>query len=83
MANYTIELRFLDNPPFNEVFNFNYSYYMKGLVPDDVYEQKKDDFIEKKKTTYEFYATMFGIDYDTLITEIRNNNKGTPINKPK
>ena len=54
MANYTIELRFLDNPPFNEVFNFNYSYYMKGLVPDDVYEQKKKDFERKFIETYYF-----------------------------
>ena len=54
MANYTIELRFLDNPPFNEVFNFNYSYYMKGLVPDDVYEQKKKEFERKFIETYYF-----------------------------
>ena len=54
MSNYTIELRFLDNPPFNEVFNFNYSYYMKGLVPDDVYEQKKKDFEIKFIETYYF-----------------------------
>ena len=54
MANYTIELRFLDNPPFNEVFNFNYSYYMKGLVPDDVYEQKKKEFEKKFIETYYF-----------------------------
>ena len=54
MSNYTIELRFLDNPPFNEVFNFNYSYYMKGLVPDDVYEQKKKEFEIKFIETYYF-----------------------------
>ena len=54
MANYTIELRFLDNPPFNEVFNFNYSYYMKGLVSDDVYEQKKKEFERKFIETYYF-----------------------------
>ena len=54
MSNYTIELRFLDNPPFNEVFNFNYSYYMKGLVPDDVYEQKKKEFEVKFIETYYF-----------------------------
>ena len=54
MANYTIELRFLDNPPFNEIFDFNYSYYMKGLVPDDVYEQKKKEFEKKFIETYYF-----------------------------
>ena len=54
MSNYTIELRFLDNPPFNEIFNFNYTYYMKGLVPDDVYEQKKKDFEIKFIETYYF-----------------------------
>ena len=54
MANYTIELRFLDNPPFNEVFNFNYTYYMKGLVPDSVYEQKKKEFERKFIETYYF-----------------------------
>ena len=54
MANYTIELRFLDNPPFNKVFDFNYTYYMKGLVPDDVYEQKKKEFERKFIETYYF-----------------------------
>ena len=54
MANYTIELRFLDNPPFNEIFDFNYTYYMKGLVPDDVYEQKKKEFERKFIETYYF-----------------------------
>ena len=54
MSNYTIELRFLDNPPFNEVFNFDYNYYMKGLVPDDVYEQKKKEFEIKFIETYYF-----------------------------
>ena len=54
MSNYTIELRFLDNPPFNEIFDFNYSYYMKGLVPDDVYEQKKKEFERKFIETYYF-----------------------------
>ena len=54
MANYTIELRFLDNPPFNKIFDFNYSYYMKGLVPDDVYEQKKKEFEKKFIETYYF-----------------------------
>ena len=43
MSNYTIELRFLDNPPFSKIFDFNYTYYMKGLVSDDVYEQAEDD----------------------------------------
>ena len=54
MSNYTIELRFLDNPPFNEVFNFNYNYYMKGLVSDEVYEEKKKEFEIKFIETYYF-----------------------------
>ena len=52
MANYTIELRFLDNPPFNEIFDFNYTYYMKGLVSEEIYEEKKKDFENK---FFEFY----------------------------
>ena len=54
MANYTIELRFLDNPPFNEVFDFNYTYYMKGLVSEEIYEQKKKEFEIKFIETYYF-----------------------------
>ena len=54
MANYTIELRFLDNPPFSKIFDFNYTYYMKGLVSDDVYEQKKKEFERKFIETYYF-----------------------------
>ena len=54
MSNYTIELRFLENEPFSKIFDFNYTYYMKGLVPDDVYEQKKKDFEKKFIETYYF-----------------------------
>ena len=54
MSNYTIELRFLENEPFSKIFDFNYSYYMKGLVSDDVYEQKKKEFETKFIETYYF-----------------------------
>ena len=54
MSNYTIELRFLDNPPLTSVFDFNYTYYMKGLVPDDVYEEKKKEFETKFIESYYF-----------------------------
>ena len=37
MANYTIELRFLENEPLSKLFDFDYTYYMKGLVPEEVY----------------------------------------------
>ena len=47
----------------------------KILTLEDIATNQINENVEKKKTTYEFYATMFGIDYDTLITEIRNNNK--------
>ena len=36
MSNYTIELRFLNNPPMTSLFDFSYDYYMKGLVSDEV-----------------------------------------------
>ena len=54
MANYTIELRFLDNEPLNKVFDFYYTYYMKDLVSDEVYEQKKKEFERKFINTYYF-----------------------------
>ena len=54
MSNYTIELRFLDNPPIYKLFNFDYDYYMKGLVPDEVYEQKKKEFENKFIDFYYF-----------------------------
>ena len=54
MSNYTIELRFLDNQPFNEVFNFDYNYYMKDLVSEEVYQQKKKEFEIKFIETYYF-----------------------------
>ena len=54
MSNYTIELRFLENPPFNKLFDFEYVYYMKGLVSDEVYNQKKKEFENKFIETYYF-----------------------------
>ena len=54
MSNYTIELRFLENPPIYKLFNFDYDYYMKGLVPDEVYEQKKKEFENKFIDFYYF-----------------------------
>ena len=54
MSNYTIELRFLENPPLNRLFDFDYTYYMKGLVSDEVYEQKKKEFERKFIETYYF-----------------------------
>ena len=54
MANYTIELRFLENPPLAKVFDFNYKYYMYGLVENEVYEQKKKEFEQKFLETYYF-----------------------------
>ena len=54
MSNYTIELRFLENPPLTSLFDFSYDYYMKGLVSDEVYEQKKKDFENKFLDFYYF-----------------------------
>lgn len=54
MSNYTIELRFLETPPVYNVFDFQYNYYMKGLVPDEVYEQKKKEFENKFIEFYYF-----------------------------
>ena len=54
MSNYTIELRFLDNPPMTKLFDFSYDYYMKGLVNDEVYEQKKKEFENKFIDFYYF-----------------------------
>ena len=54
MSNYTIELRFLNNPPMTTLFDFSYDYYMKGLVSDEVYEQKKKDFENKFLEFYYF-----------------------------
>ena len=54
MSNYTIELRFLENPPLISLFDFNYTYYMKGLVSDDIYEEKKKEFERKFIETYYF-----------------------------
>ena len=54
MSNYTIELRFLENPPLSKLFDFNYKYYMYGLVENEVYEQKKKEFEQKFLETYYF-----------------------------
>ena len=54
MSNYTIELRFLENPPMTKLFDFSYEYYMKGLVSDEVYEQKKKEFENKFLEFYYF-----------------------------
>ena len=54
MANFTIELRFLENSPLSNLFSFDYNYYMKGLVSEEVYEEKKKDFERKFIDTYFF-----------------------------
>ena len=54
MSNYTIELRFLENPPMTKLFDFPYDYYMKGLVSDEVYKQNKKDFENKFLEFYYF-----------------------------
>ena len=54
MSNYTIELRFLENPPMTKLFDFEYDYYMKGLVNDEVYNQKKKEFENKFLEFYYF-----------------------------
>ena len=54
MSKFTIELRFLETPPIYKVFDFDYVYYMKGLVPDEVYEQKKKEFENKFIDFYYF-----------------------------
>ena len=54
MSNYTIELRFLENEPITKIFDFNYTYYMKGLVSDEIYEEKKKEFERKFIETYYF-----------------------------
>ena len=54
MSNYTIELRFLETPPIYKIFDFQYDYYMKGLVNDEVYKQKKKEFENKFLEFYYF-----------------------------
>ena len=54
MSNYTIELRFIENTPMTTLYDFSYDYYMKGLVSDEVYEQKKKDFENKFLEFYYF-----------------------------
>ena len=50
MSKYTIELRFLRD----YMFKFDYDYYMKGLVPDEVYEKSKKEFEDKFINHYMF-----------------------------
>lgn len=47
----------------------------KTLTLEDIATNAINENITKKQKTYEFYATMFGIDYDTLIEEVKNVNK--------
>ena len=54
MSNYTIELRFLENPPMTKLFDFSYDYYMKDLVSEEVYNQKKKEFENKFLEFYYF-----------------------------
>ena len=54
MSNYTIELRFLENLPICKLFDFEYDYYMKGLVSEEVYQQKKKEFENKFLEFYYF-----------------------------
>ena len=54
MSNYSIELRFLNNPPMTTLFDFSYDYYMKDLVPEEVYNQKKKEFENKFLEFYYF-----------------------------
>ena len=54
MSKFTIELRFLETPPIYKVFDFDYEYYMKGLVSDEIYEQKKKEFENKFIDFYYF-----------------------------
>ena len=54
MSNYTIELRFLENKPYTSLFDFEYDYYMKGLVSEEVYQQKKKEFENKFLEFYYF-----------------------------
>lgn len=50
MAKSTIELRFLKG----YMFKFDYDYYMKGLVNEEIYEQKKKEFESKFLNHYMF-----------------------------
>lgn len=50
MSKYTIELRYLKG----YMFKFDYDYYMKGLVNDEIYEQKKKEFESKFLNHYMF-----------------------------
>ena len=50
MSKYTIELRYIRD----YMFKFDYNYYMKGLVPDEVYQEKKKEFENKFINHYMF-----------------------------
>lgn len=50
MSKYTIELRYLKG----YMFKFDYDYYMKGLVSDEIYQQKKKEFESKFLNHYMF-----------------------------
>ena len=54
MSKYTIELRFLENSPMTKLFDFEYDYYMKDLVSEEVYQQKKKEFENKFLEFYYF-----------------------------
>lgn len=47
----------------------------KTLTAEDIATNAINENITKKQKTYGFYATMFGIDYNTLIEEIKSVNK--------
>ena len=76
MSNYTIELRFLENPPLTSLFDFSYDYYMKGLVNDEVYKQKKKEFENKFLEFYYFDE----IGYKTEL-EVEKQNINFLLNK--
>ena len=44
----------MENEPISKIFDFNYTYYMKGLVSDEIYEEKKKEFERKFIETYYF-----------------------------
>ena len=50
MSKYTIELRYLKG----YMFKFDYDYYMKGLVSDEIYEEHKKQFEDKFINHYMF-----------------------------
>ena len=71
MSNYTIELRFLENPPMSKLFDFSYNYYMKGLVNDEVYQQKKKEF-ENKFIDFYYFDEIGYITPDRFKQRLKN-----------